>query len=57
MTQKEGIFRVEYMPGENVRDYDLLCIEREEFDSSKEPARRRVAGLAISMTGDIAAKV
>jgi len=36
MTQKEGIFRVEYMPGENFRDYDLLFIEREEFDTLEE---------------------
>jgi len=50
MAQKEGIFRVEYMPGENFRDYDLLFIER-SLTRSKKPARRRVAGLAISMTG------
>jgi len=39
MTQKEGIFRVEYMPGENFRDYDLLFIEREEFDTLEEAPR------------------
>src|SRR5262245_40117930 len=48
MTQKEGIFRVECMPGENFRDYDLLCIEREEFDTlegAREEARRRLGDL------------
>jgi len=48
MTQKEGIFRVEYMPGENFRDYDLLFIERKEFDTleeAREEARRRLGDL------------
>ena len=45
---KEGIFRVEYMPGENFRDYDLLFIERKEFDTleeAREEARRRLGDL------------
>jgi len=45
---KEGIFRVEYMPGESFRDYDLLFIEREEFDTleeAREEARRRLGDL------------
>jgi len=45
---KEGIFRVEYMPGESFRDYDLLFIEREEFDTleeAREETRRRLGDL------------